>query len=70
MTSRVNTSEQKILSTKPTRIICRCGTRPVAKTMALGGVATGNMKAQEAARATITDITTGESPRLLAMDRL
>ncbi len=39
----------------------------MANTIALGGVATGNMKAQEAARATITAITTGESPRLLAM---
>ena len=36
------------LSSMPTCIISRCLMRPVPNTMALGGVATGSMKAQEA----------------------
>ncbi len=37
------------LSQKPARIICGMRTRPVPKTIALGGVPTGIMKAQPAA---------------------
>ncbi|SKO69455.1 Uncharacterised protein [Mycobacteroides abscessus subsp. massiliense] len=37
-----------MFSNKPTFIISRCLIKPVPNTIALGGVATGNMKAQDA----------------------
>ena len=43
----VNTAPTK-LSTRPAPAICRILTHPLLNTMALGGVATGNMKAKEA----------------------
>lgn len=48
--------------TTPARIMAATVTWPVAKTRALGGVATGSMKAQLAAMATAPDTVTRSMP--------
>lgn len=51
------------LSTRPQRIMVACGTCSVANTIALGGVATGSMKAHDAEAAMAAASITGGSPR-------
>ena len=51
-----------MFSTKPPRAICRMVTAPVPKTMALGGVPTGSMKAQVAAKAAGISSAIGSTP--------
>lgn len=55
-----------MFNTSPARIISRCATKPLAYTMAFGGVATGSMKAQEAEMAIIIDIMVSDMPILVA----
>ena len=62
------TTENMMLSKKPARIISFCGIKPEEKTIALGGVATGNIKAQEAQNAMTTTITTGGKFKSTATD--
>src|SRR5690606_36679454 len=56
-----------MLSHRPARAICAMVIRPLAEAMALGGVATGSMKAQLAAIASGTANTVGGRPRLTAI---
>lgn len=57
---------QTKLSQRPQRNIVDCGTAPVANTIAFGGVATGNMNAQEDAIATAADAVIGGKPNAAA----
>ena len=52
-----------MLTRAPAPHICKTVIRPVPKTMALGGVATGSMKAQPAASAVGTAKAIGSKPR-------
>lgn len=53
---------------KPTRTISCCFTYPVPNTMAFGGVATGNMNAQDAPKPMINAKPNGGAPMLSAIE--
>ena len=57
-----------ILSQKPALSMTRCGSNPVPKAMALGGVATGSIKAQEAPIPMIMAKPVGSTPNCSAME--
>ena len=59
---------QRILSTNPAFIISRWLTIPVPKAIALGGVATGSIKAQEAPSPMMSESPKGLTPTLSATD--
>ena len=55
-----------ILSTKPALIISRCLIKPLPKTIAFGGVATGSINAQEAPTPITTTKSSGGKPICVA----
>lgn len=68
MLNPVKTIIQAIFKNRPARIISCCLIWPVAKTIAFGGVATGSIKAHEAAMAINTDRITGDMPNASATE--
>lgn len=68
MLKPVKTTIQAIFKNRPARIISCCLIWPVAKTIAFGGVATGSIKAHEAAMAINTDRITGDMPNASATE--